>query len=414
MMTLNTVAKAAKAYASDPQTLERARVSPKYFTRMRKMGFSEHIFFLLNQVNTSTRTALRGFFKRVLDRDAPMSQQALSKARSHFDHSPFQGLFDVVNGMRYCGEHEIRRWNGYQILAVDGSDITLPNSPALLETFGGSGRNADCPMAEGSIMLDILNDFIIDACLNPYGTSEREMALGHIDKLLDLCPDGDKLLIFDRGYPSLGLIGQLGQRNLRFLMRVKAGWNGGVDQAVGLDNRVTLSDGTIIRVIKLTLPCGETETLITNLFALQADQFGPLYFLRWPVETKYDIVKNKLSLENFSGISENVIRQDFWVCMLLANIVSVAKEEANVLVEQRRADKDNLYPYIPNTADLIASLKDEFVRACLEPSTRKRNKRIAAVIDEISRSVIPVRNGRSFPRRSPRKAKAHHNAKSPT
>lgn len=52
----------------------------------------------------------------------------------------------------------------FQVLAVDGSDIT-PNLPELLKTFGGSGRNADSPMATASIMLDILNDFIIDACL---------------------------------------------------------------------------------------------------------------------------------------------------------------------------------------------------------------------------------------------------------
>lgn len=37
------------------------------------------------------------------------------------------------------------------------------------------------------------------------------------------------------------------------------------------------------------------------LFDLPYEQFMPLYFRRWPVETKYDILKNKLELCNFTG-----------------------------------------------------------------------------------------------------------------
>lgn len=85
-------------------------------------------------------------------------------------------------------------------------------------------------------------------------------------------------------------------------MRVRTKWNTDVDNASAPDSRVTLSDGTIIRVIKLILPSGETETLITNLRRIKETEFMLLYFLRWPVETKYDVVKNKLALENFSGV----------------------------------------------------------------------------------------------------------------
>ncbi len=42
------------------------------------------------------------------------------------------------------------------------------------------------------------------------------------------------------------------------------------------------------------LPSGEIETLITNFFDLNESDFKALYFKRWSVEVKYDIVKNKL------------------------------------------------------------------------------------------------------------------------
>lgn len=377
------------------------------------MDFPQLVYFLMNTINTSTQTALNRFFKNILEERTHMSQQALSKARSHFDHSPFEGMFRQIAGMRYSRGKKVRKWHRYQVLAVDGSDIALPNLPKLLQNFGGSGRNADSPAAHASILLDVPNDFVIDACLERYGTSERKMALGHMDALKECCPRGKKLLIFDRGYASLELILALQERNFSFVMRVRAKWNTNVDHAVS-GALVTLSDGTVIRVIKLILPSGEIETLITNLRRVKESEFMALYFMRWPVETKYDVVKNKLALENFSGVSKNSILQDFWVCMLLANIVSVAKAEAEILVDEVREGKNNLHRHVPNTSDLVASLKDEFVSACLDSSPQKRNRRIACVIDEISLSVVPIRPDRSVPRTPPRKSKFHFNAKSST
>jgi hypothetical protein len=88
-----------------------------------------------------------------------------------------------------------------------------------------------------------------------------------------------------------------------------------------------------------------------------------LYFYRWPVETKFDVVKNKLELENFSGRTEDAVLQDFWACMHLANIAAIAKDEANDLVKEQHAGKDNKYVYIPNLNQLIGSLKDAYIDA---------------------------------------------------
>jgi hypothetical protein len=45
------------------------------------------------------------------------------------------------------------------------------------------------------------------------------------------------------------------------------------------------------------LPGGEIKTLITDRFELLEKCFPKLYFMRWPVETKYDVVKNKMTME---------------------------------------------------------------------------------------------------------------------
>ena len=62
--------------------------------------------------------ALNRFFKKYRAARNTMSQQALSKARSHFDHSPFEKMFRATVEMRYCGDHKIATLHGCQLLAV--------------------------------------------------------------------------------------------------------------------------------------------------------------------------------------------------------------------------------------------------------------------------------------------------------
>jgi hypothetical protein len=188
-------------------------------------------------------------------------------------------------------------------------------------------------------------------------------------------------------------------------MRVRKKCNLAVDAANQPDNLVKLDDETIVKVVKFLLPSGDQETLITNLFDLPAEAFPTLYFYRWPVETKFDVVKNKLELGNFSGRTENVVLQDFWACMHLSNISAVAKSEANELVHEQRTGKDNKYVYSPNVNQLIGSLRDAYIDACFIRSKRKRLKRINAVIAQIAHVAVP----RPL---FPRKSKFHHNHKS--
>ena len=345
--------------------LEAARFKPTFFTRQRKMTFSEIVLFILSGFKTNTQAALYRFFNDSLEKGNTMSQQALSKARSHFDHSPFEYLFRNQVLRRFCGEHEIRLLHDFQIFAVDGSDIALPDMPKLLETFGGTGRNASSPTAKISLLYDVMNDFIVDAAIDRAGHSERDFALGHIEKLLDIKGAEKKLLIFDRGYPSVKLINELERDGLYYLMRVKSKWNLEVDEASLQDSTIELTEKTKLRVVKFQLPSGETETLISNLFELGFEKFPELYFKRWPVETKYDVLKNKLELENFTGYTKNVILQDFWSTMYLSNMAAVAKEEANTEIHKERENKKNRYEYVANLSQVIATLREYLARDVL-------------------------------------------------
>jgi hypothetical protein len=373
--------------------------------------------FILSGLKTNTQTALNRFFHDSLEKRGAMSQQAFSKARSHFDHSPFEYFFRDQVRRRFSEGHEIQLLHGFQVLAIDGSDIALPDMPKLLEAFGGVGRNASSPTAKISLLYDVLNDFIVDAAIGKAGSSERDFALGHMKKLLAIKTTEKKLLIFDRGYPSADLIRELEEEGLYYLMRVRRKWNLEVDEVSSHDSviEIKLNETTTkLRVVKFQLPSGETETLISNIFELEFSEFPKLYFMRWPVETKYDALKNKLELENFTGYTENVILQDFWATMYLSNMTAIAREEANAEIRKERESKGNRYEYVANLSQVIAMLREYLARACFAKSAEERQYYMNFIMMAIKRSVVPVRPNRTIKRpASPRKTKFHHNRKAP-
>ncbi len=409
MMTLLECAEKIRAIFSNPRTMEEARTEGRHFTRSRKMPFARLLEYLLHGSKGATQSVLNEFFQG-LEEGIHMTQQALSKARTHFDHSPFlKAFYEVVNAeYNLDNDSNLPRRYGYKFLAVDGSVIPLPNLPGLKQLFGDVKGS---PSARADIALDVLNDRIVEAEFGPLSGDERSMAKEHIRKLKDRIRMEDTVFLFDRGYPSKELIEAILQANARFIMRVRRKFNLDVD-AAPMGSGVAILDGIRVRAVKFILPSSQTETLIADLFDMEESVFQELYFLRWSVEEKYDVVKNKLELPNFTGRTVNVLYQDFWISMLLANVASVAKAEADGKVQTKRAGKANQYQYQTNVNNAIASLRNRFANAVFCPDPSLRASRVDAIIREIAASVVPKRPDRNVPRKKARKAKYHHNKKS--
>jgi hypothetical protein len=409
MMTLLECAEKIRAIFSNPRTMEEARTEGRHFTRSRKMPFARLLEYLLHGSKGATQSVLNEFFQG-LEEGIHMTQQALSKARTHFDHSPFlKAFYEVVNAeYNLDNDSNLPRRYGYKFLAVDGSVIPLPNLPGLKQLFGDVKGS---PSARADIALDVLNDRIVEAEFGPLSGDERSMAKEHIRKLKDRIRMEDTVFLFDRGYPSKELIEAILQANAHFIMRVRRKFNLDVD-AAPMGSSVIILDGIRVRVVKFILPSSQTETLIADLFDMEESVFQELYFLRWSVEEKYDVVKNKLELPNFTGRTANVLYQDFWISMLLANVASVAKAEADGKVQTKRAGKANQYQYQTNVNNAIASLRNRFANAVFCPDPSLRASRVDAIIREIAASVVPKRPDRNVPRKKARKAKYHHNKKS--
>ena len=85
-MKLEKASMLTKKIAEAEDTKREARTKAFYFTRTRKMSFSELVYYILHPGKESTRLGLKRFFAMIGKEENGMSEQAFSKARSHLSH----------------------------------------------------------------------------------------------------------------------------------------------------------------------------------------------------------------------------------------------------------------------------------------------------------------------------------------
>ena len=397
--------------------LNSSRVKPQDFTRNRKMPFPKLVFFMLNVAKSSIQTRLDDFFEKVAQEEVSMTQQSFSEAREKISYAAFPELFAYGVEIIYEGHYDT--WNGYRLSAIDGSKLQLPDDWKLRCYYGAMGPDKSAPTAQGSALYDVLNNVIIDARIAPLRIDERTLANRHIRALCNCSSFCKECIIYDRGYASFEFIENHIARGISFVMRVKRGFNKAIDQLGKGDHEVVLQkrghEDIRVRVLKFDLSSGEVETLITDITdkSLGIEDFKKLYFMRWPVETKFDEIKNKLQVENFTGRTKKAIIQDFYISMFIANTISVTRWEAQQVVDEQREGKDNKYDYHVNANHAIGVFKDRFIRAMLLDNPRKRAKEVKRILRLLTKNPVPTRPDRSVPRnKSPRRAKFRHNSKS--
>ena len=438
MNIIKSILDILSATLMDPELLAKARRKPGAFTR--KGGLLPYLLvvqILISKKQRSYGAILSEFFQNLQERmeisveDTPIcSHQALSKARAGIDHSIFQACFEKVtdyacqhNKIHY--EHIKGLSQPIQVIAFDGSRLPLPGRKKLLAHFGGLGTDGSSPTALVSTAFDGCSRLILDASIGPLAPGERAMAIKHMDALVKKKSVDFKnaLLVFDRGYASEKMIRYISQTiGSKFLFRLKSKFNVKIDNVPDpstldeiVDQNIELYDGVIVRVIKFYITDTIVETLITNDFNIDNTEFKRLYFMRWPIEENYKVLKNKIGLPNFRGYSENSIYQEFWICVLFDNIVHIIKRDTDEIIkqEQDKSPKVNKHQYQTNMNELVGCLS-RYICGYLETHDDDKKMSIIKYIYNFAtknRVVDKKGTGESNPRKEPRKTKYYYNVK---
>lgn len=374
------------------------------FSRERKMTFRNLIFYMLNNSKKSTQIEVQNYFDNFDELEEAMSKQAYSKARLKINYKAFEALNDNVMDTIYVDNPYKKFWNEYRISAIDGSVLEIPNTENLREKFGFSkNKSKDVARARALCILDINNNIIIKSTIEHYKTSERKMAMDLIGKL-PIYPGIKELMLFDRGFPSAEMVAFLSELKKDYVMRVSKTFSKSIINATNEDQIIIMqynSKPYPVRVLRFLLDSGEEEILITSLLHnnITVEEFKTLYFMRWSIEVKLNCLKNRFEIDNFSGISVETIKQDFYAIIFLSNMYELAKNISDEEIKKENNTKNLKHEYKTNLNNLVGVLKDDFISLLLESNKFKRAKLLKSLFKHITRSRIPIRKNRKSPRK---------------
>lgn len=413
-----------QSYIFSENHKDRSKLDPRYFTRKRKLNFENIVTMIMNMMRKTIQIEIDNFIEDILsNNELTYTKQAFSKARQKLSPEAFTSLNDELI-KHYYNDDDFKKYKEWRLLAIDASILEIPDNFETQLTYGYSENQVSklkIARAKMSELYDIENGLSISTKLDHYKSSERQLAKENIEKLLGFQHDAVKnLILFDRGYPSFDLIKFLNARKIDFLMRLNNSYWQEEVKSVGKDKEITIiinkgrkhelrkqgltyfiGDSISIRVIKFKLDNGEEEILITNLSEekLNFEEAKGLYFKRWGIETRFNTLKNKLEIENFSGEKPLIIEQDFYATQFVSNMAAIFKQDAEEELKEKNKDKNLKYEYSINNNMLFGKLKNYLILLLLEENEEKKLILYKDFIERLQRNVIPIRKNRKFERK---------------
>ncbi len=398
---------------NDSEFIDRHKHNTKDFIRDRTLTFKVVVLFLLSNLKESVQSELGNFFAKIERSDVKIqkvSNSAFTQARAKLKHSVFIEMNTVQTDLFY-NTISYKTWNGFRLIAIDGSTLQLPYTVKIHEEFGPvkiNQTNVKKAMARISEAYDPLNNVIIDASISPFHVSEFQMFEKHVEKLNE-----KDLVIMDRNYTGFWVYKLLISRKMDFCIRVQANGNtkfinefiasGQTESIVDVkcttpnskqkckELEIDTSD-IKCRLIRIELENKQIEVLITSLvdiYKYPYECFNELYHLRWGVEESYKILKCRIWIDNFSGKTVKAIHQDFFAKIFLANLTAILAFEANQEIKQK---KENCkYEYQINWNNALQNMKETGFLLFIRQSFTKLLEQLHLLFQTNPIAIIPDR-----------------------
>ncbi|MCX4304156.1 MAG: transposase [Clostridia bacterium] len=218
---------------------------------------------------------------------------------------------------------------------------------------------------------------------------------------------GREIILFDRGYPSSELIGELEKNNIKYVMRCSSVFT------KGLKKKLTDNDCVIthkfektkikitMRIVSFPISGKNTEMIVTNIFdkEFKPEDFKILYNMHWGIEKTYNCVNNMFCLESFTGSLPDTVLQDFYAVLFLYNAASVIVFENEKKLSEKYKERSNKLKYKTNVKMTVVKLKDILIKSLLSNSSKKRNRLFDVLSRQLERETIPIRDNRSYERK---------------
>ena len=396
-----------------------------YFTRKgRKTSFRDTMKTVISFGSDSLPLEMNRYFN---DKDTlPITQSGFIQSRAKIKTEAFIQVMNLINKAYPCK----KKYRGYRLLAVDGSDLNIAKDKKDDASRKSNGENAiPSYMLHINCEYDILNDRYADCVIQKNKeTNENEALVAMSDRY-----KGDKaIFIADRYYAAYNNMAHLEKHGHKYLIRSKdinsatsilknyfKGKEGEFDEDVSiiLTNKYSkkiienkdkykpiMTNQTFdyldsdnhfyemkFRVVRIRIDGNEEEyeSVITNLDRAEfpKEEIKDLYMHRWNIEVSYRHLKYVADLNRTHSVKRDLLMQEIWAKLIMFNISMIIINYINenkISKEVKRRDE-----YKVNVSVAV-----ELIRACI-----KRKGRVPpGLIKQIASNILPVRHGRKYNR----------------
>lgn len=228
--------------------------------------------------------------------------------------------------------HDFKVFDGYRLLAVDGSDLGVSHNPSDSDTYLHPHSEKGFNLLHLNAMYDLCNKLYVDAVIQPGRKVNEYRALTEMVDRSSI--QGKVLILADRGYESYNVFAHAEQKGWNYMVRVKdinrrgilcskqLPTSGEIDKTLSIlltrkktkeikaapehyqfiSNKSTFDylDANqndfypmTFRAVRFKISEDTYETIITNLDPsdFPAEKIKYLYHLRWGIETSFRELK---------------------------------------------------------------------------------------------------------------------------
>lgn len=119
--------------------------------------------------------------------------------------------------------------------------------------------------------------------------------------------------------------------------------------------------------------------------------------MRWGIETAYEVLKDRLKIENFTGIKPTLIEQDINSTIYVSNLAE------DIICDIEESNPEHLKNGYKHTMQLnrnisIGLLKNDLIYILIETDAKRKTELLQALYDEIRKNVVPIRPNRHYKR----------------
>ncbi len=351
------------------------------------------------------------------DDPTQVSNGAFTQARQRMPRGFWAALL-VVLGRRFEQQHgDVTRWNGFRLLALDGTCVQLPNWQSLTDFFG-TANNGKATQTQGRMVMLQLPRVRLPWRyeFTPLAEGEHTVAMR---LLAELQPED--LVLMDRGFWSYGLFWQIQRQGSYFAIRRiqsvklktirRLGQNDRLVRWTPAHSRWRMGKWPLamtLRLIDYRIKGFRPNQVVTNVLdhrritrddfvrlstdSLAERRLDPgLYHQRWEIETTFLELKVRQGMEgHLRSRSPEGVRYEVAGHVLCYFLIRWLMVEAG--------EKQNLDPLRLSFSGALRELTIMAPLLIICPLEHVRRTLLPRLLERIANHKVPFRPGRHFPR----------------